>query len=63
MQPRSWTHRAAAASAALAAVLALGAAPAQADPSTDPATDATVVRTPQTARVLADGDTGGKRPV
>ncbi|MGW0805839.1 hypothetical protein [Nonomuraea sp. NPDC002799] len=62
MKTRTWIRRATASAAGLAAVLALSTAPAQAD-DTSPCTDATVVRTPQAALVLADGDSGGKRPV
>ncbi|MEV0994028.1 hypothetical protein [Nonomuraea sp. NPDC050202] len=63
MQFRTRTRRAAAATAALVAVLALGASPARADGASDPCTDANVVRTPQSAMVLADGESGAKRPV
>ncbi|MFI7706098.1 hypothetical protein [Nonomuraea sp. NPDC049480] len=59
MKTRTWTRRAAALAAGLAAVLALGITPADA---------ATVIRKPQApspqgAMVLADGESGLKRPV
>ncbi|MEV0201443.1 hypothetical protein [Nonomuraea sp. NPDC050691] len=59
MKTRTWTRRAAAAAAGLVAVLALGVTPAHAD---------TVIRkpqqpSPQGAMVLADGESGAKRPV
>ncbi|GAA3820140.1 hypothetical protein GCM10022226_45670 [Sphaerisporangium flaviroseum] len=62
MNTRTLTRCGAALVAGLAAVLSLGTVPAHADgpPSS---TDATVVRTPQVVMVLADGDSGGKRPV
>ncbi|MGW3342451.1 hypothetical protein ACWDA3_04045 [Nonomuraea rubra] len=75
MMFRTRTRRAAAATGALLAVLALGASPAQADGASGPCGDAnvvrtpqnvtaaTVVRTPQKAMVLADGESGTKRPV
>ncbi|MFC5834690.1 hypothetical protein [Nonomuraea insulae] len=63
MRTRTWTRRVAASAAGLVAVLALGTVPAQADGVPTPSTDATVVRTPQGAMVLADGESGGKRPV
>ncbi|MCA2230093.1 hypothetical protein [Nonomuraea aurantiaca] len=58
MKTRTWTRRAASV-VGLAAVLALGIAPAHAD---------TVIRkpqqpSPQGAIVLADGESGAKRPV
>jgi hypothetical protein len=63
MKVPTWTRRAAAPLAGLTVVLAMGAVPAQAADSSSPCADATVVRTPQAAMVLADGDSGGKRPV
>jgi hypothetical protein len=59
MKTRTWTRRAAALAAGLAAALALGITPAHAD---------TVIRkpqepSPQGAMVLADGESGLKRPV
>ncbi|MEV0151973.1 MULTISPECIES: hypothetical protein [unclassified Nonomuraea] len=59
MKTRTWTRRAAASAAGLVAVLALGIAPAHAD---------TVIRKPQNpspqgVTVLADGESGAKRPV
>ncbi|MCP2359262.1 hypothetical protein HD597_006282 [Nonomuraea thailandensis] len=63
MKFRTRTRRAAAATGALLAVLALGASPARADGASDPCSDATVVRTPQLAMVLADGESGTKRPL
>ncbi|GAA2206914.1 hypothetical protein GCM10009850_023720 [Nonomuraea monospora] len=62
MKVRTRTRRAAAAAAALGAVLVLNPAPAQAGAS-DPCKAATVVRTPQFSGVLADGESGAKRPV
>ncbi|UBU09978.1 hypothetical protein [Nonomuraea gerenzanensis] len=59
MRTRTRTVRAGASIAALAAVLTLGAVPAQADG----ASATNVIRKPQLTMVLADGDTGGKRPV
>ncbi|WP_043622929.1 hypothetical protein [Nonomuraea candida] len=63
MKTRSWIHRASASAAALVAVLALGTVPAQADDGPCASTDATVVRTPQGVTVLADGESGTKRPL
>ncbi|MFI6737192.1 hypothetical protein ACIBI9_30060 [Nonomuraea sp. NPDC050451] len=59
MKTRTWTRRAAASAAGMAAVLVLGITPAHAD---------TVIRkpqqpSPQGAMVLADGESGAKRPV
>ncbi|MFC4113282.1 hypothetical protein [Nonomuraea zeae] len=63
MNAPTWTRRVAAPIVGLTVVLAVGAVPAQADDPSSPCSDATVVRTPQSAVVLADGDSGGKRPV
>ncbi|MEV0233961.1 hypothetical protein [Nonomuraea sp. NPDC050786] len=59
MKTRTWTRRAAASAVGMAAVLALGITPAHAD---------TVIRKPQNpsppaTMVLADGESGAKRPV
>ncbi|MET8986561.1 hypothetical protein ACFYUK_24090 [Nonomuraea wenchangensis] len=61
MTIRTWTRCAAACAAALA-LSTVPAAPAGADDGCA-GTAATVVRTPQVGLVLADGDTGYKRPV
>jgi hypothetical protein len=46
----------------LALALALGSSPARADGGPSPSTDANVICPPQTVMVLADGDSGTKRP-
>ncbi|MEV0620134.1 hypothetical protein AB0I81_42915 [Nonomuraea sp. NPDC050404] len=56
-------RRALACAAGLVALMALGAVPAQADSPSCPSLAANVVRTPQGAMVLADGESGAKRPV
>ena len=61
MKIQGWTRRATASMIGLAAVLALGIAPAQSDGA--PATATNVIREPQTVTVLADGESGLKRPV
>ncbi|MET8866292.1 hypothetical protein ABZW11_25435 [Nonomuraea sp. NPDC004580] len=62
MRTRPWARRTAASAATLVAVLALTTAPAQAANPSDCAQAATVVRTPQ-VMVLADGESGTKRPL
>jgi hypothetical protein len=61
MQIRTWTRRTAASAAALVAVLALCTTPASANAGSSANTN--VVRPPQCAMVLADGESGTKRPV
>ncbi|TMR97205.1 hypothetical protein [Nonomuraea basaltis] len=63
MKTRISIRRAAASAAGLAAALALGTAPAHADGGPPPSTDANVIRSPQVVMVLADGESGSKRPV
>ncbi|MEV0381289.1 hypothetical protein [Nonomuraea sp. NPDC050643] len=63
MNTRTWIRRAAAASAAMVAVLALGVTPVHADSPSCSSLAANVIRTPQSAFVLADGESGAKRPV
>jgi hypothetical protein len=67
MKTGTLPRRTAASIGTLIAVMALCTAPAQADDGSSPCdvtyNAATVVRTPQSARVLADGESGTKRPV
>ncbi|MFI7130736.1 hypothetical protein ACIBQ1_33950 [Nonomuraea sp. NPDC050153] len=61
MQTRTWTRRTAASATALVALLALCTTPASANAASSANTN--VVRPPQCAMVLADGESGAKRPV
>jgi hypothetical protein len=63
MKTRTSIRRVATSAAGLAAALALVSSPAHAAGGPSPSTDTNVIRSPQVVMVLADGESGCKRPV